>query len=124
MKDKLTELKRDGWMRIGQVVAVNGKHWYGRIADVAETDAGRIMLLIDSPKAVWRNHRPEWLEYIPGQIRPCAAKEALERIDSYERYVEEMQARIKEMRDELEREVDALQLGKTERPMAAHAVAD
>ncbi|RUM47748.1 MAG: hypothetical protein DSY80_00580 [Desulfocapsa sp.] len=81
---------RQEWMVKGQLVSVNGRHWYGEIVDVAVSDYGRIMLLINSPKAIWRNHRPEWLEYNPKQIAPAKATEAIASVDTYIERIEKM----------------------------------
>ena len=74
---------RREWMRTGQLVRINGWAWFGEIIDVAETDQGGVMLLITSPKSVWHGHKPEWLEYLPGQIEPATAQEARRDIDLY-----------------------------------------
>jgi len=61
------------WMHIGQPVSVNGNHWRGVIVDIAISERGVIMVRIDSPKGVFYNTPPEWLEYAEGQIEPCPA---------------------------------------------------
>jgi len=71
------------WMKIGRLVRIHGYHWFGEICDVAETDTGKIMLQINSPKAVWYGHQPEWLEFLNGQIEPATAEEAKRDIDMY-----------------------------------------
>jgi len=60
-------------MQIGRPVSVNGNHWRGVIVDIAISDMGAVMLKIDSPKGVFYNTPPEWLEYIPLQITACDA---------------------------------------------------
>jgi len=77
------DTNRQEWMKPGQLVRVNGYYWYGEIIDVAETDTGKVMLQINSPKAVWHSHKPEWLEYIPDQINPATPEEAKRDIDMY-----------------------------------------
>lgn len=52
------------------------QHWYGEILDVAISDQ-RIMVLVASPKGVWRNHAAEWLQFDPEQIQPAVLSEAL-----------------------------------------------
>lgn len=77
------DTQRLNWMHIGQLIRVNGRAWYGEIVDVAETDAGKVMLQINSPKAAWHGHVPEWLEYIPDQIVPATIEEAQRDIELY-----------------------------------------
>ena len=89
------------WMKPGAIVAVNGKHWYGEIIDIAVSPT-RIMLLVDSPKAVWRNHKPEWVEYDKKQVSLADPKDALERFGIYEERVLAMLAKLKGMRKSLE----------------------
>ena len=74
-------------MTPGQLVRVNGRHWYGEIVDVAISNK-RIMLLISSPKGIWRNHGPEWLEYIPEQIKPATTIAAIENAENYVQRIE------------------------------------
>ncbi len=47
----------------------------GRVVDATRTANGKIMIQVDSAKAVWRNHDPEWLEYQPGLIEPATRAE-------------------------------------------------
>lgn len=69
-------MNKPDWLKPGAFVKV--QHWYGLVEDVAVSPA-RIMVLIKSPKGIWRNQRDasEWLEYIEGQIVP-ADQSALE----------------------------------------------
>ena len=62
------KIVRPEWAKEGVIVNVNGKHWTGLIADVAVSDTGTVLLLIDSPKADFTGHAPEWLVYDPNQI--------------------------------------------------------
>lgn len=59
---------RPAWAVKGAIVNVNGKHWTGQIIDVAVSDSGLVLLLIDSPKADFFGTPPEWLVYDPNQI--------------------------------------------------------
>jgi hypothetical protein len=68
------------FLQIGAIVKV--QYWYGQIVDVAVSDT-RIMLLITSPKALWRHHPAEWLEFDPQQITPCTLADALAGFDDY-----------------------------------------
>jgi hypothetical protein len=56
------------FIHVGAIVKV--LEWYGQIVDLATTDQGKVMLLITSPKAIFRNHRDEWLEFDPNRIQP------------------------------------------------------
>jgi hypothetical protein len=86
---------RPAFLKIGQLVMTDG--WPGEIMDVAETDTGAIMVLINSPKAIWRNHRPEWLQYIEGRIVPCGLSDTTKLFDAYVEYVEIMQQELRGM---------------------------
>ena len=79
------------WLKVGAIVKV--QHWYGIVEDVA-TSSARIMVLVRSPKGVWRNHPSEWLEYQEGQIMPADN-------DQFAREVELHVERIKRMLEEL-----------------------
>ena len=79
------------WLKVGAIVKV--QHWFGIIEDVA-TSSARIMVLVRSPKGIWRNHPAEWLEYQEGQIIPAD-------LDQFVREVDIHVDRIKRMLDEL-----------------------
>jgi hypothetical protein len=85
------------WMKPGQLVAVNGAWWFGEIVDVAQTTTGAIMICINSPKAVWHGHAPEWLEYKDGQIAPTTPQEARRDIQAYTLKTEAAQIAVKKM---------------------------
>lgn len=77
---------------IGDLIRV--QHWVGEVRDVATTEAGKVMLLVSSPKGVWRNHTAEWLEYSPEHIRHATREEATQDIEIYRRYIEKMLAAL------------------------------
>ncbi|MDM8521629.1 hypothetical protein QUF64_16410 [Anaerolineales bacterium HSG6] len=83
------------FLKVGQLVKV--QHWYGQIEDVAVSDK-RIMVLVKSPKGIWRNHPAEWLEFKPQQIKPASAEEAVQSIDIYTERVKQMLADIEQTR--------------------------
>ncbi len=56
------------YIHIGAVVKI--MEWYGQIVDIATTEQGKVMVLVTSPKAVFRNHHDEWLEFYPDLIQP------------------------------------------------------
>lgn len=86
------------WLKIGQLVKV--AEWPGRIIDVTETETGKLMVLVESPKGVWRNHRPEWLEYIEGMIQPVEFADIVWLFDAYVKHIEGMLARAADMKQE------------------------
>ena len=79
------------WLKVGAIVKV--QHWFGIVEDVAVSHS-RIMVLVRSPKGIWRNHPSEWLEYQEGQITP--ADESL-----FTREIEIHAERIRKMLEEL-----------------------
>jgi hypothetical protein len=91
------------FIRVGAIVKI--AEWHGQIVDVAQTETGKIMVLITSPKAVFRKHRDEWLEFIPDLMQPATAEDYLHDIEYYakrtrlnleklERMAEEWQTRV------------------------------
>ena len=84
------------FLKVGGIVKV--QHWYGEIVEVAVSDR-RIMVLVKSPKGIWRNHPAEWLEYDESQITPAALDEAVSSIDVYQERVERMLAEIEALRE-------------------------
>jgi hypothetical protein len=64
------------FLKVGAVVKV--QHWYSEIIDVAVSDS-RLMVLVKSPKGIWRNHPAEWLEFDEQQIIPASLDEAIKR---------------------------------------------
>jgi hypothetical protein len=87
---------RPEFLKAGQLVMVDG--WPGRIDDVAETDNGAIMVLVSSPKGVWRNHRPEWLPYLDGRFVPVEFEDVRPLFDVYVERVEMMARHMDNMR--------------------------
>jgi hypothetical protein len=79
------------WLKVGAIVKV--QHWVGVVEDVA-VSRSRVMVLIRSPKGVWRNHPAEWLEYQAGQITPADP-------DQFSNEIELHADRIRRMLDEL-----------------------
>jgi len=68
------------FLKVGAIVKV--QHWYGQIVDIAESDS-RIMVLVTSPKSLWRHHPAEWLEFDEQQIKPASLDEAIASFDIY-----------------------------------------
>ncbi len=69
------------YIHIGAIVKV--LEWHGEIIDIATTEQGKIMLLITSPKAIFRNHRDEWLDFDPNLIKPGTPEDYARDIEYY-----------------------------------------
>jgi hypothetical protein len=82
-------------LRIGDYVQCG--FFVGRIADIA-TSERRIMLLVDSPKAIWRNHGPEWIEYDPDTVRVATAEQYNAEVERYRKQVEKTLTQLKTMK--------------------------
>ncbi len=83
------------FLKVGNIVRV--QHWYGEIVDVAVSDE-RIMVLVASPKGIWRNHPAEWLEFDPRQITPASIEDAVESFEIYEERIEKMLQDVQAMK--------------------------
>ena len=86
------------WLKRGALVKV--QHWYGLVEDVAISDQ-HVMVLIKSPKGIWRNQRDasEWLEYIEGQIIPATSDEMEKEINAHAERIQRMLADLNEFRE-------------------------
>ena len=71
----------------------------GRIEDLA-TSEQRAMLLVSSPKGVWRNHGPEWIEYDPEAVIRVSAEEYNAEVERYRERVQETLQKLEGMRVE------------------------
>lgn len=77
---------------LNQIVLIDG--WVGRIVDIARLESGGVMVLVESPKMVYRNGRSEWLEFIEDRIKPISFPET-EKFFSL--YMEQMLKRLDEL---------------------------
>jgi hypothetical protein len=86
------------WLKRGALVKV--QYWFGLVEDVAVSDR-RVMVLIKSPKGIWRNQRDasEWLEYIDGQITPATSDEMDKEINIHAERIQRMLADLSEFRE-------------------------
>jgi len=84
------------FLKVGAIVKV--QHWYGQIVDIAESDT-RIMVLVTSPKALWRNHPAEWLEFDAEQITATSIADAVADFDFYLSRVRRTLHEIETLRD-------------------------
>ena len=83
------------FLKVGAIVKV--QHWYGQIVDIAESDS-RIMVLVTSPKALWRYHPAEWLEFDAQQITLASLDEAIASFDIYTERVKKTFQEIEAMK--------------------------
>jgi hypothetical protein len=72
-----------------------------QVLDVA-VSPDRIMVLVKSPKGIWRNHAAEWLEYKPDAIKPATLERAERDIDLYREYILKMLDEVDALREEWE----------------------
>lgn len=88
------------WLKRGALVKV--QHWYGIVEDVAVSDQ-RVMVLVKSPKGIWRNQRDasEWLEYIEGQIVPAEPAALEQDIDAHAERIQRMLSELNAFRQEI-----------------------
>ena len=80
-------LTKPDWLTPGAIVKV--QFWVGQVEEVAISDK-HLMVLITSPKGIWRNHPAEWLEFKPEHIRPATQKEIAEDLERHRNYIEKM----------------------------------
>ena len=82
-------MNKPEWLKHGALVKV--QHWYGLVEDVTLSDQ-HIMVLIKSPKGIWRNQRDasEWLEYMEGQIIPATSDEMEKEITAHAERIQRM----------------------------------
>jgi len=94
------------YVYVGAIVKV--VEWYGQIMDIATTEQGKVMVLVTSPKAIFRNHRDEWLEFDVNLITSATpadyardiafyAKRARLNVEKLEKLATEWQARIEQI---------------------------
>ena len=91
-------INKPEWLKRGALVKV--QHWYGLVEDVAVSDQ-HVMVLIKSPKGIWRNQRDasEWLEYIEGQITPATSDEMEKEINAHAERIQRMLTDLSEFRE-------------------------
>ena len=91
-------MNKPEWLKRGALVKV--QHWYGFVEDVAVSDR-HVMVLVKSPKGIWRNQRDasEWLEYIEGQIIPAKPEEMEKEITAHAERIQHMLADLSAFRE-------------------------
>ena len=75
------------WLRVGAVVEF--AFCVGQVIDIAVSPE-RVMVLVKSPKGIWRNHPAEWIEYHDGAIKPATAERARRDVALYREYILKM----------------------------------
>jgi hypothetical protein len=75
------------WLQPGALVEF--AFCVGEILDVA-VSSERVMVLVKSPKGIWRNHPAEWLEYKEGALKPATQERALRDVELYREYIAKM----------------------------------
>ncbi|MBI5650681.1 MAG: hypothetical protein HZC40_09600 [Chloroflexi bacterium] len=71
----------------------------GQVVDVA-VSTERVMVLVKSPKGIWRNHSAEWLEYKPEAIKPATPERAARELELYRGYIRKMLTEMDGLADE------------------------
>ncbi len=82
MKNQLPD-----WLKPGQLVEF--AFCVGQVIDIAVSPE-RVMVLVKSPKGIWRNHPSEWLEFKEGAIKPATLERAERDIELYRGYILKM----------------------------------
>lgn len=75
------------WLHIGALIEF--AFCVGRVIDIAVSEQ-RVMLLIESPKGIWRNHPAEWIEYHSDAIKPASPERVARDIALYREYIVKM----------------------------------
>jgi hypothetical protein len=100
------------WLKPGALVEF--AFCVGQVVDVAVSPE-RIMVLVKSPKGVWRNHPAEWLEYKETALKPTTFERAERDLQLYRDYIVKMLAAL----DDLEADWQAFAVRQvTELPIA------
>ena len=86
-----------GMLKIGDLVLVDGI-WPGEVVDIAHCESGATLFQIASPKGIWRNHRPEWLEYDAERVVFVEFNDVAHLFDTYVERVQQMERDLAEMR--------------------------
>jgi len=96
-------INKPEWLKSGAPVKV--QHWFGIVEDVAVSET-RVMVLIKSPKGIWRNQRDasEWLEYIEGQITPATPAELEKDIEAHAERIQRMLNELNTFRELIRKE--------------------
>ncbi|MGB8648733.1 MAG: hypothetical protein WCF84_26080 [Anaerolineae bacterium] len=84
------------WLRPGALVEF--AFCVGEVIDIAVSPE-RIMVLVKSPKGIWRNHPAEWLEFKLEAIKPAPLEHAARDLDLYRGYIARMLADLDVLRD-------------------------
>jgi len=75
------------WLMVGALIEFVFS--VGRVVDIAISEQ-RVMLLVESPKGIWRNHPAEWLEYHADAIKPASPERVERDLALYREYIVKM----------------------------------
>jgi len=90
----VTKTQIPEWLKPGELVEF--AFCVGQIVDVAVSPE-RVMVLVESPKGIWRNHSAEWLEYKESAIKPATRERAKRELELYRNYILKMLDAVDEM---------------------------
>lgn len=89
------------WLERGALVEF--AYCVGQVMDIAVSPE-RVMVLVRSPKGIWRNHPAEWLEHKEGAIKPATRERAERDVMLYREYITKMLAGIDELESEWQKQ--------------------
>jgi hypothetical protein len=95
MRERGMKNQTPDWLQKGELVEF--AFCVGEIIDIAASDE-HVMVLVRSPKGIWRNHAPEWLEYKEGTIKPASRERAARDIELYHGYICKMLDDLNELK--------------------------
>jgi len=75
------------WLQVGALIEFAFS--VGRVVDIAVSEQ-RVMILVESPKGIWRNHPAEWLEYHPDALKPASPERVERDLALYREYIVKM----------------------------------
>ena len=86
------------YIHVGAIVKI--AEWHGQIVDVATTEQGKVMVLVTSPKALFRNHSDEWLEFNAELIKPATHADYEQDIEYYAKRTRLNLEKLEKLREE------------------------
>lgn len=78
--------------------------WVGLVVDIAVSQQSRVMLLVKSPKMVWRNGGVEWLEWVrdqPNLIQPASHEDYNIEVHKYLDRLDNTETRLIDLFDDM-----------------------
>lgn len=92
-------MNKPDFLEVGVFVMVQN-YWVAKIVDIAISETGRVMLLLKSPKGIWRNRTEEWLQYEEVQVRKASWGEVEKDVELHKLRINRMMIEL----DDLEKE--------------------